>query len=127
MTVPIRDGQIDFNETTVEHVGPDSRMGVSRLGLYVDAPNGRSYVYQFSSVPVAGVEFEQRGPLLGAWVTDRGKLRLQAFGEGLLLQGSGGHGVGFTEQARVMFDRTAVSGDVRLSDGGSPRLVCKPT
>jgi hypothetical protein len=117
VTVPIRHGQIDFNETTVEHVGPDSSMGVSRLGLYVDAPNGRSYVYQFSSVPVAGVEFEQRSVSLGSWVTDRGKLRLQPFGEGLLLQGAGGPGLGFTEQARLLFDRTAVSGDVQLSDG----------
>ena len=117
VTVPIRHGQIDFNDTTVEHVGPDSSMGVSRLGLYVDAPTGRSYVYQFSAVPVAGVEFEQRGSLLGSWVANRGKLRLQAFGEGLLLQGPGGPGLGFTEQARLLFDRTAVSGDVQLSDG----------
>jgi hypothetical protein len=117
VTVPIRQGQIDFNETTVEHVGPDSSMGVSRLGLYVDAPNGRSYIYQFSSVPVAGVEFERRAAMLGSWVTDRGKLRLQLFGEGLLLQGAGEAGLGFTEQARLLFDRTAVSGDVQLSDG----------
>jgi hypothetical protein len=117
VTVPIRQGQIDFDETTVEHVGPDSRMGVSRLGLYVDAPNGRSYVYQFSSVPIAGVQFEQRGAWLGSWVTERGKLRLQPFGEGLLLQGPGGTGLGFTGQARELFDRTAVSGDVQLSDG----------
>jgi hypothetical protein len=117
VTVPIRDGQIDFNATTVEHVGPDSSMGVSRLGLYVDAPNGRSYVYQFSSVPVAGVKFEQRGGMLGSWARDHGKLWLQAFGEGLLLQGPGRAGMGFTEQARELFDRTAVSGDVQLSDG----------
>jgi hypothetical protein len=124
VTVPIRRGQIDFNETTVEHVGPDSSMGVSRLGLYVDAPNGRSYVYQFSSAPIAGVEFEQRGALLASRVTDRGKLRLQPFGEGLLLQGAGGPGFGFTEQARLLLDRSAVSGSVQLSDGrfASPTL-----
>lgn len=45
VTVPIREGRVDFNAATVEHVGPDSRMGASRLGLYVDAPNGRSYLY----------------------------------------------------------------------------------
>lgn len=117
VTVPIRRGQIDFQDATVEHVGPDSRMGVSRLGLYVDAPNGRSYLYQFASAPVAGVEYERRGAMLGPWVTDRGSLQLQAFGEALLRQGRGGHGPGFTEQSRLLFDRTAVSGDLQLGDG----------
>jgi hypothetical protein len=117
VTVPIRQGRIDFKEASVEHVGPDSRMGVSRLGLYVDAPNGRSYLYQFSSPPVAGVEYERRGALLGPWVTDRGSLRLQAFGEWLLRQPLGGQANCVTEQARLLLDRTAVSGDVRLSDG----------
>ncbi len=115
--VPIRLGQIDFGDATVEHVGPDSRMGVSRMGIYVDAPNGRSYLYQFSSPPVAGVEYEQRGAVLGPWVTDRGRLQLQAFGEWLLRQPRSGKGLGFTEQARLLFERTAVSGDVQLGDG----------
>lgn len=117
VTVPIRQGQIDFNEATVEHVGPDSRMGVSRLGLYVDAPNGRSYLYQFPAAPITGVEFERRGALSGPWGTNRGNLRLQSFVEGLLRQGRRGPGSGFTDQAREMFDRTALSGDVQLSDG----------
>lgn len=117
VTVPIREGRIDFNGATVEHVGPDSRMGVSRLGLYVDAPNGRSYLYQFPSAPVAGVEFERRGAMLAPWVTDRGKLWLQPFGEGLLRQCQGAKGSGFTEQARLLFDRTALAGELRLGDG----------
>jgi hypothetical protein len=116
VTVPIRQGQIRFNDATVEHVGPDSRMGVSRMGLYVDAPNGRSYLYQFSAAPLAGVEFEQRGALLGR-VSDRGSLRLQEFAEGVLLQGPSGAGQGFTTQTRQLLDRTALSGEVRLGDG----------
>lgn len=124
VTVPIREGQIDFDDATVEHVGPDSRMGVSRLGLYVDAPNGRSYLYQFAAAAVDGVEFERRSALLGAWVTDRGRLHLQAFGEGLLRQGPAGAGQGFTVQARQLLGRTALSGEVRLGDGrfGVPGL-----
>lgn len=117
VTVPIRQGQIDFNDATVEHVGPDSRMGVSRLGFYVDAPNGRSYLYQFASAPLAGVEFERRGALLSPWVSERGKLRLQAFAESMLRQGRGGHGQGVTEQARLLLGRTALSGEVQLGDG----------
>jgi hypothetical protein len=117
VTVPIRQGRIDFNAATVEHVGPDSRMGASRLGIYVDAPNGRSYLYQFSSAPAAGVEYERGGALLGPRVSDRGHLRLQEFAEGLLRQGAAGHGLGLTDQARLLFDRTALSGDVQLGDG----------
>jgi hypothetical protein len=117
VTVPMREGQVDFNHASVEHVGPDSRMGVSRLGLYVDAPNGRSYLYQFSSAPLAGVEYERRGALLGPWVTHRGSLQLQAFVESLLRQAGGGLAKGFTEQSRLLFDRTAISGDVQLGDG----------
>ena len=117
VTVPIRQGQIDFNDATVEHVGPDSRMGVSRLGVYVDAPNGRSYVYQFSSAPIAGVEFEQRGALLSPWISERGKLRLQTFAESLLRQARGGQDQGLTQQARLLLDRTALSGEVQLGDG----------
>jgi hypothetical protein len=117
VTVPIRAGEVDLGDASVEHVGPDSRMGVSRLGLYVDAPNGRSYLFQFASAPVDGVEYERRGALLGPWVTDRGKLRLQAFGESLLRQGGGGPAMGLTEQARQLLARTSVSGDVQLGDG----------
>jgi hypothetical protein len=117
VTVPIRRGQIDFDDATVEHVGPDSRMGVSRLGLYVDAANGRSYLYQFAATPVAGVEFERRGALLGPWVSDRGKLVLQPFAEGLLGQPATAKGPGFTEQTRLLLDRTALAGELQLGDG----------
>lgn len=117
VTVPVRQGGITFSETSVEHVGPDSRMGVSRLGLYVDAPNGRSYLYQFPSTPVAGVEYEKRGALLGPWVTHRGSLHLQPFLESLLHQPPAGQALQFTEQARQLFDRTSVSGDLQLGDG----------
>lgn len=117
VTVPIRQGQIDFNDATVEHLGPDSRMGVSRLGLYVDAPNGRSYLYQFASAPLSGVEFEHRGALLSPWVSERGKLYLKAFGETMLRHSGGGPGQGVTEQARLLLGRTALSGEVQLGDG----------
>jgi len=114
--VPVRGGQVDFNDASVEHVGPDSRMGVSRLGVYVDAPNGRSYLYQFPSTPVQGVEYEQRGALLGPWVSDRGRLQLQAFAEGLLRQGATGAAHGFTGQARQLLARTSVTGFMQLGD-----------
>ena len=117
VTVPVRGGQIDFNDATVEHIGPDSRMGVSRLGIYVDAPNGRSYVYQFASAPLAGVTFERRGALLSPWVSERGKLQLQEFAESMLRRGRGQGHEGLTEQARQLLGRTSLSGDLQLGDG----------
>jgi hypothetical protein len=118
VTVPIRQGQVHFKDTSVEHVGPDSRLGVSRLGLYVDAPNGRSYLYQFASAPVLGVEYEKRGAFLGPWVTDRGSLQLQPFGEGLLRGIGGREAPRFTAQARLLFERTAVM------NAGAAQLGC---
>ncbi|MDQ0040378.1 hypothetical protein [Variovorax boronicumulans] len=117
VTLPLRGGQIDFNDATVEHVGPDSRMGVSRLGIYVDAPDGRSYIYQFASAPLAGVTFERRGALLSPWISERGKLQLQAFAESMLRSGRGQGGSGLTEQARLLLGRTSLSGDLQLGDG----------
>lgn len=117
VTVPVRQGAIDFNDATVEHVGPDSRMGVSRLGVYVDAPNGRSYLYQFASAPVDGVEYERRGAFPVRWGSDRGRLRLQPFAESLLRQPPGGWALGLTAQSRQLFERTALSGHLQLGDG----------
>jgi hypothetical protein len=117
VTVPIGRGTVDFNAATVEHVGPDSRMGVSKMGLYVDAPNGRSYLYQFPATPVAGVAFERRGPLPGPWASDRGSLQLQPFVEALLRQGPVDAATAVTTQARSLLGRTAVGGEVQLGDG----------
>jgi hypothetical protein len=117
VTVLVRQGRVDFNQATVAHAGPDSRMGISRLGLYVDAANGRSYLYQFSTAPVGGVEYERRGGFLGGWGADRGKLELQPFAEGLLRQHRGGLTQGITQQTRVLLARTSASGEVRLGDG----------
>ena len=87
VTVPIRQGRIDFDDANVAHVGPDSRMGAAPEGIYVNAASGRSYLYQFPQTPMPGVEYERRASLLGPWVPDRGKLDLQPFSEALLRQG----------------------------------------
>jgi hypothetical protein len=117
VTVPIRHGEIDFSDVTVEHVGPDSRMGVGSQGLFVDAPNGRTYLYPFASSPVPGVEYEQRNAALGPWVSDRGKLKMQAFGEWLLSRIQDGQRGGFTEEARLLLARSSLSGEVQLGEG----------
>jgi hypothetical protein len=50
-------------------------------------------------------------------VSERGKLQLQAFAEALLRQAAGGQSHGLTEQAHLLLERTALSGEVQLSDG----------
>lgn len=117
VTIPVHGGQIDFNRAKVQHVGPDSRMGVSRMGIYVDAPNGRQYLYQFDGAPLSGVELEQRGSLLAGGVSDRGRLTLQLYAEAVLRQAASGTSQGLTEQARLLLERTAVKGHVHLGDG----------
>ena len=114
--VPIRQGQIEFNDTRVEHIGPDSRMGISKLGIYVDAPTGRSYLYQFASAPLVGVGFERRDAVFGPWVSERGRLWLKAFGEALLDRADMGQHQGLTAQARLLLGRTALSGELQLGD-----------
>ena len=116
VTVPVRGGRVDFDDAAVAHVGPDSRLGVSRMGIYVDAPNGRQYLLQFAAVPTAGVAFERRGALLGAWVADRGALALREVAESLLRQAAARIG-GLTDAARALVGRTALQGELQLSDG----------
>jgi hypothetical protein len=117
VTIPVHGGQVDFNRAKVQHVGPDSWMGVSRMGIYVDAPNGRHYLYQFDGAPLSGVELEQRGSLLAGGVADRGRLALQLYAEAVLRQAATGTSQGLTEQARLLLERTALKGHLHLGDG----------
>ena len=115
VTLPIVDGRIDFNRVTVEHIGPDSSMGLSPMGLYVDAPNGRIYLYLLSATHVPGARFERRGgSRLRARVADRGALELGPLVEGLLsgiTLGSPAH------SAQAQLNRTRLSGTLQLGDG----------
>ena len=113
--VPIDAGRIDFDRVTVEHIGPDSSMGASHLGIYVDAPNGRNYLYRFSTPHVPGVHFEPRAGLAaGGGTGGRGAMELQSFVEALLsgmALGDAPHPV------EAQLDRTRLSGTLQLGDG----------
>ncbi|WP_066335645.1 hypothetical protein [Azohydromonas lata] len=116
--VAIQGGRIDFNRMSVEHIGPDSPMGVSHMGIYADSPAGRDYLYQFTLPHVPGVRFEQRGSLFGARVTDRGSLELQPFVESLLHNAGCGTPQGRPgRNAAPALQRTRVSGELSLGDG----------
>jgi hypothetical protein len=112
--LPIDAGVIDFNQATVSHVGPDSSMGLSRMGVYVDAPNGRQYLAMLSATHLDGARFEHRGALLGSLVTDRGALALVP-----LLQAVLGGAPPFTPaaDAQALLRRTRIDGGLQLGDG----------
>jgi len=115
VTIPISAGRIDFDRATVEHLGPDSSMGVSRMGVYVDAPNGRTYLILLSATHVPGAHFERRdGGLLRSWSGDRGSIELQPLLECLL---SGMHIGTFASGTGDMVSRARVRGEFRLGDG----------
>jgi hypothetical protein len=119
--LPIQAGGIDFNRATVAHVGPDSSMGLSRMGLYVDAPHGRQYLAMLDGTPREGMRFEHRGALLGSLVTDRGALLLAPLLQALL---AGTRPFTPAAGAHALLRRTRIEGQLRLGDGplGQPGL-----
>jgi hypothetical protein len=114
VTIPIAGGRIDFDRATVEHVGPDSSMGISRMGVYVDAPNGRTYLYLFSATHIPGAVFERRGALFARRTGSRGSIELRPFVECFL---SGVPMGALAAGIRDIIARTRVSADLRLGDG----------
>jgi hypothetical protein len=118
ITIPISGGRLDFNRVTVEHIGPDSSMGISQNSVHVDAPNfGRTDLFRFSVAQVAGARFEQRAGF-GGRITDRGSLDLQAFAQAVVGAGpSQPPGSIAGGEVKAMLDRTKLSGELRLGDG----------
>ncbi|HUP07008.1 MAG TPA: hypothetical protein VMU47_07645 [Caldimonas sp.] len=114
VTIPIGSGRIDFDRATVEHIGPDSSMGISRMGVYVDAPNGRTYLYLFSATHIPGATFERRGALFARRTGSRGALELRPFAECWL---SGTTMGALATGIRDMLGRTRLSATLRLGDG----------
>lgn len=113
--IPVGEGRIDFDRATVSHVGPDSSMGISPMGLYVDAPNGRNYLVMWSTTHVPGARFERRGgSLFGAGVSDRGAISIEPLVRGILsgvVQATAPH------EVRNQLDRTRMDASLQLGDG----------
>lgn len=123
ITVPLAAGRLDFDDVVVDHVGPNSSMGISRNSIYIDAPNsvGRTDLYRFTAPSVPGAQFESRG---GGRVTDRGSIDFKEFLEAMLAAPSEQpFGAVGSREVEVMLDRTKLSGELRLGDGaiGSTR------
>lgn len=109
-------GRLDFDEVVVEHVGPNSSMGIGRNSIYIDAPNlGRTDLFRFSAASVPGAVYETRG---GSRVTDRGSIDLKEFLEAML-EAPADQAIGGVagREVEVMLDRTKLDGELRLGDG----------
>jgi hypothetical protein len=114
VTIPIEHGRVDFNRVTVEHVGPDSSMGIGPMGIYVEGPGGRTYLFQLSARSAPAARFEQRGIGLTAWADDRGAIDLRPLLEGAL---SGVEIGTLATGTPARMARTRLRGELRLGDG----------
>ena len=91
--VPISGGVINFNDVDLEHLGPNSAMGIDPKGIYIDGVSTvllRDYVYERANIKDASFEVweitEPSGPddPGSARVTDRGSLNLRGFLEQMM-------------------------------------------
>lgn len=118
ITVPLQRGRIDFNRVVVEHVGPNSSMGISRDSIHVDAPNlGRTDLFVFNTPDIPGASYERRGGLFSR-VADRGQLDLAAF-MAAWLQAPPDRPLGRSARGDLdaTLGRTRLTGELRLGDG----------
>ncbi|WP_395139408.1 hypothetical protein [Schlegelella aquatica] len=118
--VPVAQGTVDFDQVTVAHIGPDSSMGLSRGGLYVDARHGgRQYLYLWTEGEMPGATYEQRDG--GGRSGSRGRLDVRRFVHGVLAGGLLGAGSlpGRPAHRRLAatLDRTRLNGELQLGDG----------
>jgi hypothetical protein len=90
---PIRGGVIDFDNVNLEHIGPNSAMGIDPKGIYVDGLGtvlARSYIYERNSIEGATFEEWEFSEPTGvddpgsSRVTSRGSLNLRRFLEQML-------------------------------------------
>lgn len=106
ITAPVVAGAIDFSQVTVEHLGPNSALGVSPGGLYVDPPHlARRYLYLFTGATPQGLDFQGRGRAdVATLVAD-------------LLARSEPPGRVANEEIAATLQRTQVQGELHLADG----------
>ncbi|HKA20519.1 MAG TPA: hypothetical protein VKN18_19700 [Blastocatellia bacterium] len=90
---PIRAGVVDFNKVDLEHLGPNSAMGISPRGIYVDGLSSivfRNYIYERDNIKDATFEvieiIEPSGPddTGSYYIPDRGSLNLKGFLEQMI-------------------------------------------
>jgi hypothetical protein len=117
VVVPIAGGAIDFNAVEIEHVGPNSTLGISASGIHVQAPGQvRMDVVTFTAPP-PGASFAapSRFPF-GAG--DRGRLDLVPFLRALLEAPPDAPLARPTDAGIAgALRRTRVAGELHLGDG----------
>lgn len=119
VSVPIRQGAIDFNAVEIEHVGPNSLLGVSEAGIHVSGPAGqvRMPVVVFGPSPPPGVSAgTERGfPFARG---NRGRIDLLPFLQALL-EAPAGESLArpADPNMRGALERTRIKGEVQLGNG----------
>jgi hypothetical protein len=119
ITLPVVAGRIDFDRVIVEHIGPNSALGISRDALYVEAPScERTVLVAFSRPDLPGVRYEARGGFAGLRVADRGSVDLRPFAEAVLRAGPADAPWREPDrEVQAMLERTKLAGDLQLADG----------
>ncbi|MFO1414565.1 MAG: hypothetical protein U1F10_11810 [Burkholderiales bacterium] len=118
VSVPIAQGTVDFNAVTVEHIGPDSALGLSPAGIHVETPgHGRVDVVAFAPPAPPGVTAATGGRLPFAR-GDRGRLDLLPFLHALLAAPPGQPLARPADPSLPgALQRTRVTGELHLGDG----------
>jgi len=116
--VPIRQGAVDFNAIVIEHIGPNSLMGVSPAGIHVTGPAGQVRVPLVAFLsPPPGVSFGTDGGFPFAR-GDRGRIDLLPFLHALL-ESPPGQPLARPADPNLSgaLARTRVKGEVQLGNG----------
>lgn len=108
LTVPIVDGRVRIAAIDVEHIGPNSRLGVDPRGLFVQAPHGgRAYLASFG----AGAT-----PSVAPPVTPAGELDLAALIAAVLGRRAGAPTLARADLLPALL-RTSLVGELQLGNG----------
>jgi len=118
ITASIVKGRIDFNRVIVEHIGPNSTMGIGPTGIHVTAPHrARVNLITFGAQPMPGVSLHAAGAPRSR-VRDRGRLDLAPFIQAVFASAPG-HPMARLADARLRgpLHRTRLSGELRMGNG----------
>lgn len=122
IVAPMQGGRIDLDRVAVQHLGPDSTLGVGPGGIYVYARGGKRVELLALDDGVTDHVFDA-GASNGAPTAHppRNRVRVQAFAEAILARGRAAVRVP-DSKIKKAFRRTRLSGDLRLGDGvlGTP-------
>jgi hypothetical protein len=116
IAVPIVDGRIDFNRVTVDHIGPNSTMGIDARGIYIEAPH-RQRVRLLEFAPnLPGIAND--APRRRFFGRERGALDVRPFMEAALAADTSTPAAHFADRKLAeALQRTRLNADLTLGNG----------